>query len=260
MLTLPEILKEYPDNLQSFERFVIREYLQYKILQILFDSAYARFFSFLGGTCLRIVHGNTRFSEDLDFDNFKISENDFEKVSALIVSALEKEGYKAEMKLVLRHAYHCIIRFPELLYSEGLSGYREEKILIQLDTEPQEFDFTPDKVILNKFDVFTQINCTPTDLLLAQKFYAILNRKRNKGRDFFDVIFLLSKIKAPDYRYLQQKLDIKSGKELKEKLLAHCSRIDMNEMAKDVRPFLYYPGDAKKVKLFVEYIKQEPLA
>ncbi|MGI4871815.1 MAG: nucleotidyl transferase AbiEii/AbiGii toxin family protein [Janthinobacterium lividum] len=24
---------------------------------------------FPGGTCLRIVHGNQRFSEDLDFDN-----------------------------------------------------------------------------------------------------------------------------------------------------------------------------------------------
>jgi predicted nucleotidyltransferase component of viral defense system len=124
-----------------------------------------------------------------------------------------------------------------------------------LDTEPQEFAFTPDKIILNKFDVFTQINCTPLDLLLAQKCYAILNR--NKGRDFYDVAFLLSKTEAPNYDYLQQKLNIKDSHELKDRLLAHCSTIDMNEMARDVQPFLFNPKDANKVELFVDYIKQQ---
>jgi hypothetical protein len=37
------------------------------------------------------------------------------------------------------------------------------------------------------------------DILLAQKFYAIIKRKRSKGRDFFDVVFLLSKGVRPDY-------------------------------------------------------------
>lgn len=259
MLTLPEILKEYPESLRHFERFVIREYLQYKILQILFDSPFAGSFSFLGGTCLRIVHGNTRFSEDLDFDNFKIQEKDFERLADVIAKALRKEGYTIEMKTVFKNAYHCIIKLPELLYSEGLSDYLEEKILIQLDTEPQEYAFTPEPFILNKFDVFTRIYCAPPALLLAQKFYAILNRRRNKGRDFFDVVFLLSKISAPDYGYLQQKLGITGSEKLKERLLAHCGSIDMAEMANDVKPFLFNPKEAKKVRLFVDYIAQQSL-
>lgn len=74
MLNLTEILSAYPEGLQIHRAFVLREYLQYKILEILFDGPYASKFCFLGGTCLRLVHNNNRFSEDLDFDNFQLNE------------------------------------------------------------------------------------------------------------------------------------------------------------------------------------------
>ena len=259
MLSLQEIEKDYPENLQGFKRFIIREYLQYKILQIIFDqSTYANKLCFLGGTCLRLVHGNNRFSEDLDFDNFNLTEENFGAISVVIQKALEKEGYEIEVRNVCKGAFHCYIRFPELLYKEGISGHREEKILIQLDTEPQHFDFEPERYILNKFDIFTEILTTPSDILLAQKFYAILNRKRSKGRDFYDAVFLLGKTK-PNYAYLELKLKIKSPNDLKERLLLICSEINLNDMARDVAPFLFNPTDEKKVKLFADYIKQVDL-
>ena len=256
MLTLPEIEKNYPEPLRGFKRFILREYLQHKILQIIFDSKYASHLVFLGGTCLRIVHGNTRFSEDLDFDNLQLKEDLFENIALLIRKQLEQEGYSIEMKTVYRGAYHCYIRFPELLYREGLSGHPGEKILIQLDAEPQHFDFIPEKYILNRFDVFTSVFITPLDILLAQKFYAIINRERNKGRDFYDTVFILSKIDRPDYDYLKQKINIDNAKDLKEALLEKCNKIDMNEMARDVQPFLFDPADVKKVVAFEEYMKQ----
>jgi predicted nucleotidyltransferase component of viral defense system len=212
MLTLPEIEKNYPEHLRGFKRFILREYLQHKILQIIFDSPDAGRFVFLGGTCLRIVHGNTRFSEDLDFDNLGIKEDVFENISLLIPKQLGQEGYSVEMKTVYRGAYHCYIRFPELLYREGLSGHPEEKILIQLDAEPQHFDFAPQRFILNRFDIFTPVFITPLDILLAQKFYAIINRERNKGRDFYDAVFLLSMTDKPNYDYLKLKLNISNAK------------------------------------------------
>lgn len=80
------------------------------------------------------------------------------------------------------------------------------------DTEPHDFSYQPDKVFLNKFDVFTQIAVTPPDILLAQKFFiALLNRNRPKGRDFYDVVFLLQKVK-PNYDYLMQKAGIPDSK------------------------------------------------
>lgn len=255
MLSLKEIEKAFPENLRPFSRFILREYLQYKILGLLYESKYGSKLCFLGGTCLRIVHNNSRFSEHLDFDIFKLSENSFASVSEEIKKGLERDGYKVEFRMVAKGAFHCYIKFPGLLFREGLSGYREEKILIQLDAEPQHFNFTPEKFILNKFDVFTTVLTTPRDILLSQKIFASINRKQPKGRDFFDIVFLLSNTK-PNYKYLEQKLKIKNEQQLKEKLLMRCKELDMKKVAKDVKAFLFNPKDAVKVELFADYIRQ----
>ena len=203
MLKLEEIEKFYPAHLHPFRQFLLREYLQYKILLLLFESEFGSQFAFLGGTCLRIVYDNNRFSEDLDFDNFNLKGSDFEQVALAIQKGLEREGLQVEMRNVFSGAYHCYIKFPGLLYQTGLSGHKEAKILIQLDTEAQSFDFKPDTYLLNKLDVFGAIRTTPLDILLSQKIYAICNRKQPKGRDFYDVSYLLGHT-IPDYEYLSK--------------------------------------------------------
>ncbi|HAT74102.1 MAG TPA: hypothetical protein DCS08_03785 [Candidatus Moranbacteria bacterium] len=254
MLSLQEIEKYYPENIRVFKRNLLREYLQYKILQIIFNSKFANKLAFLGGTVLRIIYDNNRFSEDLDFDNFGLSEKEFNEISLVVKKQLELEGYEVEIRNVFKGAYRCYIRIPKLLFDSGLSGYEEEKILIQLDTAPHNFQYKPEKVILNKFDVFTEINVTPLDIILSQKIFAIFNRKALKGRDFFDTVFLLSKTK-PNYDYLQLKLKIKNGQELKSKLEIFSDKINFNELAEDVEPFLFNAKDSKKVILFAKYIK-----
>ena len=47
--------------------------------------------------------------------------------------------------------------------------------------------------------------------------------------------------------------------ELKSRVFARCEEISMEEMARDVQPFLFNAGDAKKVTFFVDYLKQVPL-
>lgn len=255
MFSLTEIEKYFPPKEQVFKRNIFREYLQYKILQIIYDSSYGSKLYFLGGTCLRIVHNNQRFSEDLDFDNINLSENDFEAITQIVKKNLELEGVKVELKNVFKGAYRCYIRIPEILFENKLSGFKEEKILIQLDTEPQHFEYEPDKEIINKFDVFTQILTTPPDIILSQKIYAIFNRKTFKGRDFFDVVFLFSK-HEPNYKYLTQKLGIDSQQMLKEKLLKKCSTVPFSKLTDDVKAFLINIKDVKKITLFEEYIKK----
>lgn len=210
---------------------------------------------FLGGTCLRIIHNNTRFSEDLDFDNFDLKQTDFEEIAQIIEKQLAKQGYEVEIKNVFAGAFHCYIRFPKLLFNESLSGHIEQKILIQLDTEPHNFNFEPKNIILNKFDVFTTINTTPIDILLSQNFFALINRKRKKGHDFFDIVFLL-KHTLPNYNYLEQKLNIENSNALKTKVLEVLKEVNLQEMAKDVSPFLFDGSDTKKVLFFREYINQ----
>lgn len=256
MLSLREIKAFYPESLHQFPRFLLREYLQFKILEIIFESRYATHLCFLGGTCLRIVHGNNRFSEDLDFDNIDLKEGDFQNIANEIEKQLKREGYKVELKTVMKGAWHCHIKFPGLLFKEDLSDHSEEKIFIQLDTEPQYFDFEPDRHILNKFDVFTTVLTTPLSLLMAQKINAIINRKRNKGRDFFDLIFLMGRGIKPDYRYLDAKLSISNAEALKVAILNKCNQLNMDQMAEDVKPFLFDSTDVKKVDRFVDVIRQ----
>ena len=258
MLNLQEIEKNYPDNIRGFKKNLLREYLQYKILQIIFNSKYSGKLSFLGGTELRIIHNNSRFSEDLDFDNFGLEKNEFDKSSEIVKKQLSLEGYTVEVKNVFKGAYRCYIRIPKILFDSNLSGYEEEKILIQLDTAPHGFQYEPERVILNKFDIFTEISVTPIDIILSQKIYAIFNRQVQKGRDFYDTVFLLSKTK-PNYAYLKIKLGVDNSDSLRTKLLNFCAGLNFKQLAEDVRPFLFNSQDSDKVNLFEKYIKTADL-
>ena len=255
MLNISQIQTVYPLHLQSFKPFLLREYLQYKILALLFKSEYASQFVFLGGTCLRIVHDNNRFSEDLDFDNFNVTTEDFEKVATFIKNGLEREGLLIEMEQVYRGAYHCYIKFPNLLYQTGLSGHKEAKILIQLDTEPQNFDYKPEAYLLNKFDVFGNIRTTPLDLLLSQKITAFVQRRQPKGRDIYDITFLCSKTR-PNYDYLSLRLGINNPEELKILLLDRFNSMNLDKLATDVSSFLFNRNDVERIYLFSQFVKQ----
>jgi len=253
MLSLKNIEQYYPDNQKPFKRNILREYLQYKILEIIFNSKYAQDIIFLGGTALRIVYNNSRFSEDLDFDNFCLTPEQFADLANEIKKGLELQGYEVEIKNVFKGAYRSYIRMPKVLFDNEISDFQEEKIMIQIDTIPHVFDYQKDAKILNKFDVFTQIFTTPIDILLSQKFYAAISRSRAKGRDFFDIVFLIPQTK-PNYKYLEIKLGIKNEIELKKVLLEKIADFDFDELAKDIEPFLVNSEDSKKVKMFREYI------
>lgn len=254
MLDIEQIESFYPEYLRAFKRSLLREYLQYKILEIIFDSEFSQKLSFMGGTAIHIIHQNNRFSEDLDFDNLGLKEKKFEQIAKLIEKRLRLEGYNVEIKNVFKGAYRCYIKIADVLFENNLSKHKEERLLIQLDAEPQKFNYIPDKIIINKFDVFIRINVVPLDIILAQKLYAIFKRKRSMGRDFYDTIFLLGKIK-PNFEYLRLKLNLKDKIDLKNRLLSICNQFDFKRLSKDVEQFLFVPADSKKVLFFCDYIQ-----
>lgn len=258
MLNLEQIQQNYAENLRPFKKNILREYLQYKILEIIFNSEFAHKLSFLGGTALRMMHGNNRFSEDLDFDNLGLSEKEFVALSEKIKTDLEKQGMEVETVNTAKNAYRCKIKLPKILFTNELSAIEGEKIIIQIDTAPHDFSYEPEKKILNKFDVFTSVFVTPADIILSQKIYAALNRKRAKGKDFYDIVFLLSFVK-PNYDYLKAKVSISSAEELKNRLLFLAEEYNFKELAKDVEPFLFEPSDSRKVEMFLEFIGQVDL-
>lgn len=255
MLELKEIEKLYPENVRLYKKNILREYLQYKILEKIFKTKYSIKLSFIGGTALRIVHNSSRFSEDIDFNNFDLSQVEFENLSINIEREMELEGYKVERRNTFKESFRCYFKILNILYENNISDYPHEKLLIQIDTISQGIDYKSEKVLLNKFDIFTQIRITPLDILLSQKIWTIFNRKRDKGRDYFDIVFLLSRTK-PNYYYLKKKLNINNSEDLKKRLLSKCESTDFNKLVKDIEPFVINSDELKRVTLFGEYIKR----
>ncbi len=253
MLNFDDALSRYPQRLQGFKENILKEYLQYRILDIIYGSKYAARLIFLGGTAIRIVHQGVRFSEDLDFDNRGLDEKQFEDIARIIHRELTLDGYTVAIKNVFKGAYHCHINFPGLLYEQGMSGHKAERILIQIDAEPQGYAYTSDKFLVNQFGIFRYINTVPVALLLSQKIFACLNRKKEKGRDFFDVVFLMSRA-APDYAYLKEKTGIDGKQGMIAALKARIGKIDMKALAKDVEPFLFDADQKERVALFEQWL------
>lgn len=260
MISLAEIRKDYPTELQHrhFYDLMLKEYFQYGILDIIFNSEWGRKLSFIGGTCLRILHGIYRFSEDLDFDNFDLQREDFMKLTDLIVNRIKKEGIDIladdkEKDLKLK-AFRRNLVFPGFLHNQKLSGHKEEKFLIKIETEPHFFNYIPTTPIIQKFNIFTQINATPVDILLSMKIGAMLERQ--KGRDYYDCILLMGKT-HPNWEYLKFKFGINSPEELKKRILESIKTIDFKLKAKDFERLVFNPSESVKVRLFPEYIAQK---
>lgn len=249
MLEFDQIKEQYPEHLKGFERAILREYLQCKILQAVFECKQAHRLSFLGGTALRLFYDNQRFSEDIDLDNFGLDWDMFGSVIKYVERFLSLEGFNVEVRRIKKAAYHLYLRFPELLYQQGLSPFQEEKILIQVDTVAQGYDYEPAIKILNKFDVFTEIRVTPISLLLSQKIITAINRKRPKGRDFYDITFLFAKTQ-PDFDYLYQKMGVSSSGQIKATVDEKISEFNFDDLAKDVAPFLINKKEVLRVQKF----------
>jgi hypothetical protein len=144
---------------------------------------------------------------------------------------------------------------PPLLYEQGLSPLPEEKILIQVDTTAQDYPYEPETVLISKFDVFTYVRVTPLDILLSQKIFTAVNRKRPKGRDFFDITFLSSRTK-PDMGFLKQKLGVDTAEELRKEITGRIAAFDFKKLAEDVSPFVMNQGDIQRVERFREFWDQ----
>src|SRR4030043_570883 len=254
MLDMDQILSSFPDPLGAFKRNLLREYVQHKILESIYDSPVGDRLPFVGGPAIHIVHGGPRFSEDLDFDNRGLDLAAFESLRNLIRSKMELQGLRLEMKTIARRAFRLSLRFTGLLRHMNLSRDPREKLDLRVDAEPQDFEYDAAVFLIDKFDVFRRILVAPADLLLAQKVFCLFSRPRPMGRDRFDALFLWGKTE-PRPSYLREKLHIRSGPDLKDRLARRSRELDFDRLAEDVAPFLYRPEDAKRVRMFLEFVE-----
>lgn len=256
-MTFEQIKIEYDKEVfRKNSKAVLVEYLQHELLDSIFKQKGSEKLSFIGGTAIRIVYGSQRFSEDLDFDNFGLSFKAFGEILEKVVRDMEYKGFKLDFRLIEKGAYHCYIKFPNLLYENNMLDYADEKILVRIDAVKKIKNTNPVIFVLNKFDIYRKILVNPVEVILSQKLIAILERKREKGRDFYDVSFLLGKTN-PDFSYLKKMRGYKDGEEFKKDFLKKIDSLKMEKLSQDVSPFLINPDDKERVLSFREYIKQK---
>ena len=216
-----------------------------------FDQA-----AFQGGSCLRIIHGLNRFSEDLDFILMKPNKT-FLWEPFLGALQLEFKVYGFEFDVIDRSQADKAVKMAFLkensfgkvfvfTHPRGVADKQVMKIKLEIDTNPplgSEFE----KQFITfpySFSVVTQ------DLpsLFASKCHALLCRPYVKGRDWFDFVWYVHKKVVPNYTHLTDAINqegpwqnqkVKSTKHwLVEALTEKVETIDWVDARRDAENFL----------------------
>jgi predicted nucleotidyltransferase component of viral defense system len=208
-------LKRYRTESAETELTAIREITQELILFALSTSDFFSYAAFQGGTCLRIVHGLNRFSEDMDFI-LKTPESSFswQQYLSLIGATLEQYGYSVELQdkshvdETVKKAFikdDSIGKVLRLAYANRQGTPRKIRIKLEIDTNPPgggEFESA-----FIGFPAPSSITVETLPTLFAGKSHALLCRKYEKGRDWYDFLWYIGNKTPVNYRRLSAALD-----------------------------------------------------
>jgi len=146
---------------------------------------------FKGGTALRFIYGSPRFSEDLDFSVFNVPAYQvqafIEDLFADTLVKIEKIGIKVGLgpkpgptkQGFYADASFKIYDYPSALVSINVSARNKRQIIAEIETIPNDF--------IPAYNLY----CLPQELLVGEKIDALLSRK--KGRDFYDIYYIMRK-------------------------------------------------------------------
>lgn len=244
----------FPGIPDAFKRAMLREYLQYKTLQFIFRAKESSGLVFMGGTALRVFYGSSRFSEDFDFDSKNLSNDDLQRIVLTAVNEFRLEAVECNITFGSGSAFSAKLRFTDVLQQWELSRHRDEVLTLKFDASPQWYSYAPQVKVLNRLDVIVPVPAAPAELILAQKLYAILNRGRIMGRDLYDASHLFG-ITEPDMNYLEQKVQVSSRKKIEELIVNRLCERSIDDLTRDVEPFVPDRNDFLRVKLFPEILR-----
>lgn len=240
----------------TFDKQMLKEYLQLMILSYLSESEFAPRIAFIGGTNLRLIRHIDRFSEDLDFDCHQLSETEFMSMTGSVVCFLQKQGINVETrdrKNERLTAYRRNLYFPQLLFDLQLTGHKEERFLIKIEAQDQGITYQPETKIVSGCGFVFPIQTPPDGILCAMKISALISRR--KGRDFYDTMFLLGQGVAPDYEFLNERCGIADKESLRQALLQVASETDIELKMHDFEHMLFVPNNTKRLSYFSDFIK-----
>jgi len=233
---------------------ILREYLQAFVMRSLHESEAYTCLSFVGGTALRFAFDLPRFSEDL---NFSLEDPAgykpirwMEKLKRDMILA----GFDTKLSWNDRKTVHSAwIKVAGLLKDVGLSAMANENLSVKL-----EIDSCPPagaesvRTVINRHLMFA-VRHHSLPSLMAGKVHALMTRKYAKGRDWYDLLWYLSRRPStePNLILLQNALDQTQGAgayramDWREMLSEKAQVMDFSQLLQDVEPFLERPQDAR---------------
>lgn len=257
MIQIEQIRNYYPAQIPGntgFDKHILKEYLQLMILDYLSSTPNIRKMAFIGGTNLRLVKGIDRYSEDLDFDCKGLTKEDFMEMTDAVIRFLDRSGLRVETKDKDNQkltAYRRNIHFPELLFDLGLSGHKEERFLIKLESQDQGVTYNPVITNVKGCGFFFPLPIPPDGVLCSMKIAAMLTRA--KGRDFYDLMFLLAQAK-PDYDFLSKRCGVHDLQEFKRATAELLKTVDLKKKQRDFEHLLYNKANSGKILRFGEFV------
>lgn len=232
-------IKELAADFAIDEFTVFREYLQLIFLSYFYQNKKTEKIYFKGGTAIHFFLDSPRFSEDLDFSS-EYRREEIKEIIQEVQKELKRELQEAEISLL--HQCKDSIRF-RLKYKSVNFKY---PFTIRIDfTEkeaPKEIVTLP---LLTKFPIvfFPIIPHLSAEEILAEKIRALLTR--TKGRDLFDLWFLLKKGVVVDFSLAEKKLkEVKKGFD-REYLLKKIKNYSLKHLEADLNKFL--PQQQRKI-------------
>lgn len=251
MATLIQILQhalESTDPLLAIEtkRIALKQVLQAYVLDFLYNHSSYRRLCFYGGTCLHIVYGLNRLSEDLDLDNSVGVDLSLlgEDLEAFFGKSLGYREAKVKTQQGGNRILRLTLRLP-LLNALGLSSYPNEALHIKLEishhAQIAERRTTP---VFYLGRSFVPLHFS-LETMMAAKILACLERSFQqgkggaiiKGRDYYDLLWLMQKGVQP----LKEKL-AKEGKKpytvqsAMQELQERVQKMSVADLATDLLP------------------------
>ena len=241
-------LKANPD---TAEDNITHEVMQQIALAGLSRGGFFEKAAFYGGTCLHLLHGMSRYSEDMDFSLLEPNrEFRFEDYFPAIVEEFRLAGKDVEIKMKHKGQPSAIesafLKESSDVFDIGFTTEKRLKVKIEVDIDP------PPKFTTEMLTVVSPRTCwvRAYDLpgLFAGKVSAALFRKwktRVKGRDWYDVAWYISHHVRLDLAHLVERAkesepsaDVSTPEKLLAAFDAKIDAIDFENAKEDVRPFL----------------------
>lgn len=207
-------LKSYNSRSKQEEINALKEIYQEIALAGLARSDFFKAGAFQGGTSLRIIHQLKRFSEDLDFTLLKPSE-EFRWQHYLNAIEMEFNSFGVQLEIKerlqaqgpIKTAFlkeDSFAKILELSYDRLPSDEQKITIKLEVDTNPPDGSVFVNTFLTYPYPFSILVQDFPS--LFAGKCHALLCRKYEKGRDWFDFLWYLSKGIQINYLLLRNAL------------------------------------------------------